>query len=217
MKKTFTQWNRTSLIFCLAGFVILCLAAFTFNWSKDINSGIAYQDNPDLSEAVGTWGIDASNSTIGFKIGNMWVMNVKGTMGGLKGQVVIAKNISESIIELFLKPGTINTGIKKRDNHLKSDDFFDVEKYSSITFKGSRISQVDKGYIAKGDLTIKDVTKTVEVPFNYNGLEEKNGTMVAKFSGKVTIDRKDFHLDDYGGMGVDDEAVVSFTIEAKKL
>lgn len=217
MKKTFTQRVRTRLIFLLAGFVILSLAAFTINWSKHISPGITYQDNPDLSEAVGKWEIDADNSTIGFKIGNMWIMNVKGTMGGLKGQVVIAKNISESIVELFLKPGTINTGIKKRDNHLKGDEFFDVEKYSSITFKGNLISQVDEGYIVKGDLTIKDVTKAVEVPFNYNGMEEKNGTMVAKFSGKVTIDRKDFHLDDYGGMGVDDEAVVSFTIEARKL
>ncbi|MCH8317474.1 MAG: YceI family protein [Bacteroidetes bacterium] len=217
MKKTFTQWNRAMLTFLLAGFVIQCLAAFTFNWSQDVNSGITYQDNSDLSEAVGKWEIDANNSTIGFKIGNMWVMNVKGTMGGLKGQLVIATNINESIVELSLKPGTINSGIKKRDDHLKGDEFFDVEKYSSITFKGNLISQVDNGYIAKGDLTIKDVTKTVEVPFNYNGMEEKNGTMVAKFSGKVTIDRKDFHLDDFGGMGMDDEAVVSFTIEAKKL
>lgn len=178
-----------------------------------------YSANTDLSEATGSWKIDNENSTVGFKIGNMWFMNVKGTMGGLKGKIVISKNISESSVELLIKPETINTGTKKRDDHLRNEEFFDVEKYSSIVFKGSTISEVNKAfrYVVKGKLTIKDVTKEIEVPFNYDGISEKDGTKVAKFSGEVVIDRRDFHLDDFSGMGMDDDAIVNFVIEARKI
>ncbi len=200
---------KTKTLLILFTAVVFVSAAF-----KTISTAPFVTTGKDLKEAVGQWEFIAGESTIGFKIDNFWWASVSGTMAGLKGTAHIKEPIASSSVELSLDVNTVNTGMNSRDKHLKTPDFFEVATYPSINFKCSQVTEVNKEfrYLLKGDLTIKGKTKATEVPFDFSGIE--NGKAV--FSGKVMINKKDFALDDFKGMGMGDVATVTFTVKARK-
>ena len=168
----------------------------------------------DLREALGKWEFIASESTLGFKIDNMWWSSVSGTVGGMKGSAHIKEGITSSELNFSLDANSFKTGIKTRDEHLKGKDFFDVPVYPVIQFKGNSIAEVnkEKRYVLKGDLTIKGKTKPIEVPFDFAGIENNK----AVFQGEALVNKKDFNLDEFKGMGTGDAATVTFTVKAKR-
>lgn len=119
-----------------------------------------------------------------------------------------ADNLEESVIDIQIEATSLNTNIRKRDNHLRSDDFFGVSKYPLITFKSKRITH--KGgnqYEIEGDFTMKDVTKTLVIPLTYFGTKDnplKKGEIVAGFETRISIDRLEYHVGSgkYYQMGV---------------
>ncbi len=117
-------------------------------------------------------------------------------------------NLEESSIYVEVQAKSINTNIRKRDNHLRGDDFFAVKKYPLITFKSKRITHKEGNlYIVEGDFTMKDVTQPLELPLTYFGMKDnplKQGQIVAGFETIFTINRLDYHVGDgkFHAMGV---------------
>ena len=133
--------------------------------------------------AVKSYKIDTSKAKVTFNIVNMG-LTVEGAFDGARGAVYFDENnLAGSRIEASVDASTINTGIGMRDDHLREPDYFDVEKYPRISFQSTSIERSGNGYKATGKFTIRDVTKTVTVPFTFS-----NGT----FKGDFSIKRTDY-------------------------
>lgn len=148
--------------------------------------------------------INTESSKVSFSVKNMGGMNnVTGTITGMKGEVKFdATNPSASKFNVTINPGTFNTGNGKRDDHMKSDDYFNVEKFTTIQFQSTSVKKVEKGYIASGKLTMTGITKDVQLPFVYSN---------NKLTGKLRVKRKDFKFGPGGGFMIGKE--VDVTIE----
>lgn len=137
--------------------------------------------------ATNAWKVNPQGVSIAFEMPSE---GAKGTMSGLDAKIDFdAKDPSKSTIVAAVEVKTINTGNEQRDQHLRAADFFHVEKYPMITFTSKEIVPSSEGFIAKGTLTMKDVTKDVEIPFTF---EEKDGEGV--FKGKFSIFAGDYHV-----------------------
>lgn len=142
--------------------------------------------------------INRSSSKATFKVKNLGV-TVEGDIRGMYGEVRLNKD--SSFVAATLDVRAIRTGIKLRDQHLQEPRFFDESKYPTITFQSSQISKSGMEYKAVGDLTIKDVTRTIEVAFH----KEQD-----TFQGAFLINRKDFNVDnnEFITKGISDEVEV---------
>ena len=163
--------------------------------------------------AAPEWKFDTAHSRFYFDIDHTYA-KVRGLFEDFSGTFRFdPDNLKESRIDVDIKTKSINTNITKRDNHLRSDDFFAVRKYPVMTFKSTSITHVkDNQYTLAGDLTIKDVTKTVVLPMTYLGMREnplQTGQMVAGFDIRFTIDRLEYHVGSgkFYQMGVVDKDV----------
>ncbi len=134
-------------------------------------------------------------STVNFSIKNLAINTVKGSFGGMKGEINFDReNLSDASFNVCIDANSINTGITKRDEHLRKEDFFDVEKYPTICFTSTNIINSKMGYTARGNLTLHGVTKEVTIPFTIKG---------STFVGNIEILRKDFGVGaNYGGFTV---------------
>lgn len=172
---------------------------------------------PTILNFKGEWKIIAHESEFEFKIKNMWLFNVKGTMDVIDGTINFNKMNTDNFISLTIDPSTINTGNNKRDDHLKSEDFFYVSKYPTIQFIGGKVVASDEknsDYMVKGTMTIRGVSHEKNIPISE--ITYVNGTIdKIKITGKVTVDRQKFEID-YSGMVIADEAKVTYTIVAEK-
>lgn len=139
--------------------------------------------------AAVNWNLNPEQSAVTFKIKNFG-RYVDGTFKGMKAKIKFdEKDPSNSNIEASIDVNTIDTGIKKRDKDLKSTGYFDAGAYPEIRFKSKKISKSDNGYVATGDLTIKDVTRQVDIPFTFD-----NNGQHGVFKGRLAIDRLDYHV-----------------------
>ncbi len=137
-----------------------------------------------------------SKSEVKFTVKNFGI-NTPGTFKGLKGNIQFnSSDISSASFNVSIDANTVNTGIDMRDNHLKGEDYFDAEKYPTITFQSKVITKTDDNeFEVTGDLTIKDVTKPVTFEVEYNG-KGKNpwGVEVYGFEAEAKINREEFGL-----------------------
>lgn len=139
---------------------------------------------------------DAAHSNIGFSIpiaGGL--SNVRGKFTDFKVDIVYDdKDISKSSVNAVIKATSVDTGIERRDAHLRTADFFDVEKNPEITFKSSRVEKKGKGFIAHGTFTMRGVSKEIALPFTINGVtrDEKSGKTTLGVTARTAINRKDY-------------------------
>lgn len=168
------------------------------------------------------WSIDNAHSLAEFSVKHMMITTVKGRFGKVTGTLDFEEpGFGKSSVEAEVDVASIDTRDEKRDGHLKSADFFDVEKYPTITFKSTNVEEVRPNeFKVTGNLTIKDVTKPVTLDVEYAG-QNKNpwGMTVAGFSATTTINRKDFGLNwnvalETGGWLVGDTVKISLELEA---
>ncbi|KMY52831.1 hypothetical protein AC623_01565 [Bacillus sp. FJAT-27231] len=141
--------------------------------------------------------VDQSHSSIGFEVKHMMVSKVKGNFDSYTAEVEAADltDLTTANIAFSFDVASINTRSEDRDNHLKSGDFFDVEKYPSITFKSTNISKDGDDYKVTGDLTIKDVTKPVTFDAEFGGKGTNPwGVEVYGFEASTKINREEFGL-----------------------
>jgi polyisoprenoid-binding protein YceI len=146
--------------------------------------------------------INTDKSEVKFKITGGGIFTVKGNFTGMKGDFNFSESdVSNSKFDICIDSKTLNTKNEKRDEHLYSADFFDVEKYPTICYTSSSVSKTSDGYKTTGDLTIHGVTKSVEIPFTF-----KNNT----FEGEIEINRFDYKIgEDYGTLRVGETASVT--------
>lgn len=144
----------------------------------------------------GTFALDASHTRIGFVVRHMMVSKVRGSFNEFSGSVTIAENPLESTAELTVQTKSIDTGSSDRDNHLRGDDFLGVDKFPELTFRSKRLSRVSGGkFTLVGDLTIRDVTKEVELDVEFNGAATNPwGQELFGFSIQAEINREDYGL-----------------------
>jgi len=165
---------------------------------------------------AGTYEIDPAHSSVGFKIGHL-VSTVRGEFNRFQGTIEFdQQKIENSSVTAVIDASSIDTHIEDRDNHLRSADFFDVQKFPEITFTSKRI----EGDKVIGELTMHGVTKEVALSYTFHGtLKDPWGKERAGFSGETAIDRKDFGITynkvlDQGGLLIGNEVKVEIEIEA---
>ncbi|PNQ75412.1 protein yceI precursor [Hanstruepera neustonica] len=152
--------------------------------------------------------IDSNKSVVDFKISGGGIFTVKGTFTGMQGKFDFNESdVSSSKFDICIESKTLNTKNEKRDTHLHSADFFDVDKYPTICFKSASVSKTSDGYQTTGDMTIHGVTKTVTIPFTF-----KNNT----FKGALEINRFDYNIgEDFGTFRVGETAEVTITCKVE--
>ncbi|SYZ72890.1 conserved exported hypothetical protein [Candidatus Zixiibacteriota bacterium] len=168
-----------------------------------------------------TYQIDPVHSNIGFTVKHMVISNVKGNFSDFSGTIVYDdKDISKSSVNVTIKTISINTGNQYRDNDLKSGNFFEAEKYPEITFQSTKIEKAVDGFVMTGNLTMRGVTKEVQIPFNILGtIKDPYGNMRMGAEGGLTINRQDYGISfnkalDNGGLVVGNEVKIDLNIEA---
>lgn len=173
-----------------------------------------------ISTFAQTWKLDPAHSKISFNTKYLLISDVEGEFKKFDGAFTSSKaDWTDLNAFVTVEVGSISTENEMRDNHLKSDDFFNAEKFPKIIFKGSGIKMIEKNkYVLTGDLTIRDVTKKVEVPLVYGGtVKDPWGNIKAGFKATGKINRKDYNLK-YSNSAATGEAVVAddveFTIDA---
>ncbi|TCI96967.1 MULTISPECIES: YceI family protein [Aeromicrobium] len=163
---------------------------------------------------TGTWHLDPTHTEIGFQVRHL-MSKVRGKFESFEGTIVTADDVTASSLNVSVDLTSINTGTADRDQHLRSADFFEVEKYPAMTFTSTGIKQVsDEEFVVTGDLTIKGVTKPVEleVEFLGEGGDPWGGTR-AGVEAKGQISRKEFGIDFNIPVAGADKAMIGDTIK----
>ncbi|MBO3745950.1 YceI family protein [Streptosporangiaceae bacterium NEAU-GS5] len=145
---------------------------------------------------AGTFALDKAHTRVGFVAKHMMVTKVRGNFEDFEGSIVIAENPLDSSVEVVIKPATINTSQPDRDAHLRSEDFLATEKFPEITFRSTHVGQPDGDtFTLVGDLTVRDVTRPVELKVEFGGTGTNPwGMEIFGFSAEVEINREDFGL-----------------------
>ena len=198
------------------------------------SSGVTQAENNRFTERFsadkkqtgesGAYSFDKAHSFIGFKVRHMGLIEVPGFFREFTGEVNFdSKDVAKSSVNFKATTTSVDTGVPNRDKHLRSADFFEVEKYPEMTFASTKVEKKGKGWIVTGDLTMKGVTKSVTIPFEISGwlpASERAG-MKMGITGETTINRRDFGVN-YGNnlpsgiAAISDEVKVVLQIEAGK-
>lgn len=171
--------------------------------------------------ATGFYQIDKGHSEVAFQVRHL-LTKVRGQFGDFEGTIRFdEENPVSSAVDVTIQAASIDTQTTDRDTHLRGADFFDVEKYPTLTFKSVAVTPRDAGSLdVLGDLTIHGVTKQVTLPVSYLGkAKDPWGNEKAAFEADLTINRKDFGLNwnaalETGGFLVGDDVKISLSIQA---
>ncbi len=169
-----------------------------------------------------TWKIDPSHSVLEFRVRHLF-SKVGGTFHDWSGTIEFdGEHITKGKVEVEIQAASIDTRNEKRDAHLRTPDFFDVEKYPTLRFVSTEIEPKGDHYALHGDLTLHGVTKPIVIDFEFLGAgQDPWGNTRAGFSGSTTINRKDFGMVwnkalDKGSVMLGDEVTIELEIEAVK-
>ncbi|GAA1034330.1 YceI family protein [Virgisporangium ochraceum] len=169
----------------------------------------------------GTFALDASHSEVAAVARHLVVSKVRGTFANVTGTIVIAEDPLQSSVTASIPAETINTNSPDRDNHLRSADFLDVEKYPTLDFRSTGVvSHKGTEFVLRGDLTIRGVTREVDLKVEYDGVAKSPwGQEVIAFSATTEFDREDFGMTwnqalETGGVLVGKKIAVHISAEA---
>jgi polyisoprenoid-binding protein YceI len=169
---------------------------------------------------TGTWKLDAVHSDVAFSVRHMMVSKVRGKFTKFDATIVTAENPLESSVVAEIDLTSIDTGNSQRDDHIRSADFFEVEKYPTMTYKSTNVVADGSDFLLEGELTLHGVTKPVALKLEVNGFTaDPYGGQRAGFSATGEINRKDFGIDisvpmDGGGVVVGDKITILIEAEA---
>lgn len=192
--------NKITTVFALSVFAIASMAAVKF--------------------AATSWTIDKAHSAVSFKVTHFFTP-VNGEFNDYESTIHFdPENLEESMVDVKIMVNSIDTKNEKRDGHLKSEDFFNAEKWPYITFKSNKIESTgDNKFVAHGTLTIKDVSKEIELPFELLGVKDhpmQENSLVAGVTANTKLDRTTYNV----GVGnwasdavVGDEVTVDLMLE----
>ena len=171
--------------------------------------------------AADSYKIDPAHTSLNFSIRHMGVSNVKGHFDAFAGSLVLDHgSIKEASGMVQVK--SVNTGMERRDSHLRSPDFFDVAKYPEIRFKTKRVEQRGERTVLIADFTMRGVTKEMRLPVTLSGpIKDPQGTTRIGLEGRTTLNRKDYGIQfngvmETGGLMLGEEVAIEIDAEATK-
>jgi polyisoprenoid-binding protein YceI len=190
--------KKLSFLLGLALFGLFILSNFTTDARNTTFKERFAAENIQNQGGSGTYNFDKAHSSIGFRVKHMGLVEVPGYFRDFTGAINYdAKDVSKSTVEFTAKTTSVDTGVEGRDKHLRSADFFEVEKHPDMTFKSTTVEKKGNQWMITGNLTMKGVTKQVSFPFNIAGfLPGERGTRMGA-TAETSINRKDFGVN-YG-------------------
>lgn len=170
--------------------------------------------------AAGTYDIDLSHTHAGFAVKHFGLSKVRGEFTDLAGTITIAEEPEESKVDVVIQTASFDSRDQGRDDHIRSADFLDAGTFPTLTFRSTGVRQLGEEWIVTGDLTIRDVTRSVELETEFDGaIEDPYGLERIAFSAETEIDRTDFGLTwnqtlETGGLVVGKKVKISLEVEA---
>ena len=170
---------------------------------------------------AGTWTVDPVHSEVSFVVRHMMISKVRGRFDKFEGTIVTADDPLKSSVTASVDLTSINTGQEQRDAHIRSADFFEVEKYPEMTFVSTAVKAAEEGFVLEGDLTLKGVTKAVAFNLEVSGFgPDAYGGTRAGFSASTVINRMDYGVSFNGpipgvpgGVAVSENVTINLEIE----
>lgn len=193
--------KRLAVFMAVVAFAVVAFVGF---WQTGAEAGTAafharFEGASKMGDS-GAYSFDKNHSAIGFRVKHMGLVDIPGYFRDFTGTVNFdAKDVTKSTVEFTAKATSVDTGVGGRDNHLRSKDFFEVEKFPEITFKSTKVTKKGKGYMLTGDFTMKGVTKSITFPFEISGWlppGERDGGKMG-ITAETTINRRDYGVN-YG-------------------
>jgi polyisoprenoid-binding protein YceI len=170
--------------------------------------------------AAGVYEIDPSHSTAQFVVSHLVVAKIRGRFADLAGTVHVGEDAEQSAVAITLQAFSIDTADPQRDEHLRSPDFLDVERFPTLEYRSSKVEAAGNRWKVSGELTVRDVTRTVTLDVEYNGsASDPWGGQRAVFSASTEIDRQEFGLTwnvplESGGVLVGNTISIEIEVEA---
>ncbi|WP_248126043.1 YceI family protein [Micrococcus lacusdianchii] len=168
----------------------------------------------------GTWNLDASHTEVGFTVRHAGISKVRGTFQAVSGTLTVADDFTASSADITVDMESIDTKDAHRDGHLRGEDFFDVEKHPTMTFRSTEVRDVDgEEFVLVGDLTVRGTTRQIELQAELGGqTTDPFGTTRAGFAATGEISRKEFGLTwnaalEAGGVLVGDKVKIEIDAE----
>ena len=169
---------------------------------------------------AGRWTIDPAHTDVSFTVRHMMVSKVRGHFATFEGEIVTGEKVEDSAVNVTVDLGSISTNNEQRDAHLRGSDIFDADNHEKMTYRSTAVRQDGDDWVLDGELTIKDVTKSVPLSLEVNGFgADVYGGFRAGFSAKGEISRGDFGIDfnipmEGGGVVVGDKVSIAIEVEA---
>jgi polyisoprenoid-binding protein YceI len=211
-------------VLLLTTFAVLALFGLSQSGTQAVNQTFAERFTQDKVGESGVYNFDKAHSFIGFKVKHLGLIEVPGFFRDFTGTVNFdAKDISKSTVEFTAKVTSVDTGVAPRDNHLRTADFFEVEKYPEMTFKSTKVEKKGDSWMLTGDFTLKGVTKSITFPFQISGWlppDQRSGGKMG-ITAETSINRRDYGVN-YGTnvpgspIAVSDNIKIVLQIEAGK-
>jgi len=171
--------------------------------------------------APGTYGLDTTHTTIEFVGRHLMITKVRGRFIDFSGEITIGEEPEDSAVEVVIDAASVDSGEPRRDEHLRSADFFDVEHYPTISFRSTGVASDRSGlWKVTGDLTVKDVTRPVVLEVEFDGAQTSPwGDERVGFSAATELDREDWGLTwnqalETGGVVVGKKVRIELNVEA---
>jgi polyisoprenoid-binding protein YceI len=169
---------------------------------------------------TGTWKADPVHSEVAFSVRHLMVSRTRGRFTSYDATLVTGEDPLDSTVTATIDLASIDTGFEMRDNHLRSADYFEIEKYPTMSYRSTGVRQTGDGWAVDGELTLHGITRQVPMAVEVNGFRpDPFGGQRAGFSATAQINRRDFGIDlttplDGGGVAVGDKVSISLEIEA---
>jgi len=174
------------------------------------------------SRAQDVYELDKAHMEIGFTISHLVISEVKGRFNDFAGTITLGADNTPLAAEAVIQAASIDTAVAKRDEHLRNEDFFHVEKYPTITFVGKKVEREGDRWVMVGDFTMHGVTKEIRLPFTIKGpIKDPWGNTRIGLKAETTLNRKDYGLTwnkvlEAGGLAVGETVNIQIRGEAVK-
>lgn len=171
---------------------------------------------------AGTWNLDPTHTHIGFTVRHMMVAKVRGSFNDFSAEITVGENPLESSLSAVVQMASIDTGNADRDGHLRTNDFFAIDEFPTMSLVSTGFVDNGGSYTMNADLTIKGVTKPVAFELEFDGVgQDPWGNTKAGFSASATINRKDFGIEwnaplETGGVLVGEQVRIEIDAEIAK-
>jgi polyisoprenoid-binding protein YceI len=172
--------------------------------------------------APGVWNVDPAHSNLSFTVKHLMISKVRGSFSVFSGTVTVPDDRLASTVEVSIDPSSINTGDEGRDGHLQTNDFFAVEEFPTWSFVSTGITAKGSDYVLTGDLSMRGVTKPVELSVEFEGVgTDPWGSTKAGFTAEGEINRKDWGIEynaalETGGVLIGEKVKLQLDVQLAK-